>query len=142
MTDQSTTSRRAEYMSGALTHHDYYGLLVELLGEDALRELLPTRSERLTPPAFREASGDRTPLVLERGKPRTPTEWRELLAADDHLNNVWLRRWDARHRDVLALVRRADRDALLAITGSGGWSLGDSVCVLKTTARRYAQSDV
>jgi hypothetical protein len=134
------TSKRAEYMRHELTHHEYYGLLVELLGEDSLREMLPTRHEKLTPPRFGEASGDSTPTVIARGHERTPEQWRELLAEDEHLNNVSLRYWDARHRDVLALVRRADRDALVAITGSGGWSLSDSGCVLKTAARRFAQT--
>jgi hypothetical protein len=133
-------SQRARYMRGEITFHEYYGLLVEHLGERALRDLLPTRSEKLTPPRFGEASGDSTPSVIARGQVRTPEQWRDLLAEDEHLNNVSLRRWDARHRDVLALVRRSDRDALVAITGSGGWSLSDSGCVLKETARRYAQT--
>jgi hypothetical protein len=107
-----TESQRARYMRGDITFHEYYGLLVELLGEDALRRSLPIN--------------------------RTPAQWLELIAADKHLNNVSLKRWDQCHKHVLALLRHVSRDALTAINGTSGWSLSDSVCVLKTTARRYA----
>jgi hypothetical protein len=137
---QDTISQRDRYMRHEITHHEYYGLLVEFLGEDELRRLLPSRAEKLTPPQFGEASGDSTPTVIALGQARTPKQWRELIAEDEHLNNVPLRHWDARHRGVLALVRRTDREALRAITGSGGWSLADSGCTLKTAARRYAET--
>lgn len=103
-------SKRDEYLKGTLTFHDYYGLLVELIGETYLRALLPGE--------------------------RTPEQWRELVAADEHLNNVALRHWD--DRDHLVRTRLPGGDELRPITGSGGWSLSDSVCVLKETARRYA----
>lgn len=104
-------SRRAAYLRGDLSHHDYYGLLVELFGEESLRRLLP---------------GD-----------RSPDEWAHLLAEDRHLNVVPLGEWDRMHGAVLRIP--VDRDALIAIAGTGGWSLSDTVCVLKTTARRYAE---
>jgi hypothetical protein len=109
-----TDSQRARYMRHELTFSEYYGLLVEHLGEGALRHMLPI--------------------------PRTPAQWRELIAKDEHLNNVPLSKWDAQHPHVQALVRLNDRDKRAEITGSNGWSLSDSVCVLKETARRYAQS--
>lgn len=92
---------------------DYYGALVEYIGEDALRRYLP---------------GD-----------RTPAEWRALVADDFHLNNVPLRQWDDRHGLVRSLLRGGPEH--VAITGSNGWSLSDSVCVLKETARRYAEAN-
>lgn len=107
-------SRRAAYMSGELTHAEYYGLLVELLGENALRQVLPGH--------------------------RSAADWAALVAQDRHLNNVPLRSWDVLDSYVRDLLRYVKRDDLLAITGSGGWSVGDSVCVLKVAARRYAES--
>jgi hypothetical protein len=109
----TTTTKRAEYMRGEITFHEYYGLLVERLGETSLRAGLPIH--------------------------RTPAQWRELLAADPHLNNVPLRRWDVCDPFVRSLVRRVPNEELGAINGTGGWSLSDSVCVLKETARRYAK---
>jgi hypothetical protein len=109
---ETIQTKRAEYMHGDLTFAEYYGILVERLGEAQLRRLLPGN--------------------------RTPAEWRALLEQDKHLNNVPLRQWDDRAPFVRALASRAGD--LKPITGSGGWSLGDSVCVLKTTARRYALS--
>jgi hypothetical protein len=89
---------------------DYYGAMVEHLGESALRRLLPLD--------------------------KTPSEWSALLAEDQHLNNVSLHLWDQRDGYVRGLVRNTEE--LRAINGTGGWSLSDSVCVLKETARRYA----
>lgn len=107
-------SKRAEYMDGQIDFATYYGLLVERLGEQQLRALLP-------------------------GGQRTPGEWRRLLDADEHLNNVSLHKWDAMHPLVVNLVRAAGGGTALAdITGSSGWSLSDSVCVLKQTARQMA----
>lgn len=104
---------RARYLRNEITFRDYYGALVEHIGEDALRQLLPGN--------------------------HTPEDWRALAAADERLNNVPLRQWDARHDHVRRLARAAIA-GLAAITGPGGWSLSDSVCVLKETARRYAES--
>jgi hypothetical protein len=97
--------------------HVYYGALVELLGEKALRGALPTN----------------------RGSVRFPGDWRALLLEDEHLNNVPLRLWDAQDLFVRTLARSTHPDELKAITGSDGWSLSDTVCVLKETARRYAK---
>lgn len=111
-----TTSLRARYMDNgdSFSFADYYGALIEHIGEETLRRLLPMQY--------------------------TPTEWRLLIAADRALNNVPLRRWDAMHDAVRMSVRF--NDELVAITGSRGWSLSDSVCVLKETARRYAATEV
>lgn len=110
-------SLRARYMDNEdeFSFRDYYGALVEHIGEDALRQLLP---------------GKRTP------GDRTPAEWRALVADDFHLNNVPLKRWDDMSPFVRGLVITEKQ---VAITGSRAWSLGDSVCVLKETARRYAE---
>lgn len=109
-----TDSRRAAYLRGDLTHDSYYALLVDLLGERALYRVLPGNRE--------------------------PADWSALLEVDAHLNNVPLERWDALHGYVFSLVNSAGRAALLPIIGSGGWSLSDSVCVLKCAARRYAKT--
>jgi len=112
----STDSRRAAYMRGELTHDSYYGLLVEMIGERALQGILP---------------GD-----------RTPAEWADLAAADPHLNNVPLRIWDDLHHHVVYLLRYTKREERVAVTGSPGWSLSDSVCVLKCAARRFAGTNL
>lgn len=112
----TSSSKREQYMRGDLTFHEYYGLLVDHLGEQTLRQLLPVK--------------------------HSPAEWRELIAADPHLNNVSLSRWDKMHGAVVRLVRQTGgTEKLRPINGSGGWSLSDSVCVLKETARRYANAD-
>lgn len=109
-----TMSKRAAYMRGEMTHDDYYGLLVALLGENALRRMLPVD--------------------------RTAQQWAALVEQDHHLNNVPLPRWSALDGPVRNLLRGVTRDDLLTVTGSGGWSLSDSVCVLKAAARRYASN--
>lgn len=110
------TSLRSRYMDHEddFSFRDYYGALVEHLGEERLRQLLPGV--------------------------RTPDEWLALVNADHHLNNVPLAQWDHMAPFVRSLVRA--NDELLAITGSGGWSLSDSTCVLKETARRYSGTSV
>jgi hypothetical protein len=117
-TTMTTESKRAQYMRGDLTFSEYYGFLVEYIGEGALRFALPTRRD---------------------GTPRTPSEWAALIEEDKHLNNVPLRQWDNLHEWVRANLRGGAE--LAAINGTGGWSLSDSVCVLKETARRYAASE-
>jgi hypothetical protein len=112
MTTAYAQSQRARYMRHEITHHEYYGLLVDLLGEESLRATLPLQT--------------------------TPEKWRALIAEDEHLNNVSLRKWDQLDPYVRGLVRQTDAAERVAITGSNGWSLSDSVCVLKTAARRYA----
>lgn len=107
---------RERYLKREITHSDYYGELAQLLGEMELRSVLPLR--------------------------RSPAEWRALIEDDQALNNVSLRQWDACDEFVRHLVRHSSRDALRDITGSGGWSLSDSVCVLKETARRYSLEEV
>lgn len=114
MTDSPTPSQRQRYLRGGLTHDQYYGLIVEHLGEDALRRMLP--------------------------RDWTPAQWRDALAEDQHLNNVPLRLWDAADYGVRSLAARSDRDGLTRITGNGGaWSLSDTVCTLKQTAKRLAR---
>lgn len=105
------TYMRAAYLRGNITHDDYYGLLVDLLGERALYAILPAY---------------------------TSSQWADLVAEDRRLNNVPLKLWDARDFQVRSIP--VDRDALVAITGPGGWSLSDSVCVLKCAARKLAAS--
>lgn len=59
----------------------------------------------------------------------------ETLAIDAYLNPIRLRKWDACDANVRTLVRKAGGSKALGQTG--GWSLGDSVCVLKHVARHY-----
>ena len=97
-----------------LSHSEKYGRIIAHLGEDTLRRLIPVQD---------------------------PAKLRTLLAADPHLNNVPLFQWDARHESVLYLVRaKGGTKALAPIIGPGGWSLCDSVCTLKETARRLADA--
>jgi hypothetical protein len=108
------TSLRSRYLDNADTevdHRAYYGALVEHIGEEVLRRLLPVD--------------------------KSPAEWQELVTEDEHLNNVPLRKWDEMDYMVRSLVRATPEH--VAITGSKGWSLSDSVCVLKETAKRYAE---
>jgi hypothetical protein len=107
-----TEITRRDYMAGLITHTAYYGAIVEVIGETALRALLPGT--------------------------RTPDDWRALVAANEHLNNVPLASWDKQHDTVVRLIQPV-KPKLKAITGPGGWSLSDSVCTLKETARRYAE---
>jgi len=111
-----STSLRTRYLDNADTevdHRAYWAAVVENIGEEQLRRLLPVS--------------------------KTPAEWRALIERDGHLNNVPLKRWDAMHE----LVRRSITfdDAHVAITGWKAWSLSDTVCVLKECARRYAESE-
>lgn len=102
-------SQRERYLSGELTHDQYYGLLVEALGENRLRELLPATPDELA------------------------AAWEEGWA----LNSIPLAKWDARHAQVRPRpISRELQTKLEAITGPGGWSLSDSVCTLKCCARR------
>jgi hypothetical protein len=109
-----TTSLRARYMDNedAFSFRDYYGALVEHIGEEALRRLLPGQ--------------------------RPPAQRRGRVADAPHRNNVPLKQWDVMDSLVRSMLRITDEH--VAITGSRGWSLSDSVCVLKETARRYAES--
>jgi len=106
------TITRAAYMAHDITHAEYYGAIVECLGETAVRALLPAKTDG----------------------PRTPEDWRALLAQDEHFNA--LSTWDAKHDAIARLASAAPE--LRAITGSGGWSRADSVCTLKEAARRVA----
>lgn len=82
-----------------------------------------------------------------------PKRWAELLAEDEHLNNVQLAKWDARDGQVRSLVAGAIGRARQQMGGfepgfqgtfhvphnpSGfkfSWSLGETVCLLKHVAR-------
>jgi len=93
-------------------HRDYYGLLVETLGERALRKVLPASRDRLI----------------------------KNLVEDLHLNNIPLHLWDQQHARVWHLINLAGGPSKLEpIIGPGGWSLSDSVCTLKEAARRWAE---
>lgn len=98
-----------EEAEGTRKHREKYGRLVALLGADRLRPLLP-------------------PV-------RRP--WSELIAGDVHLNNVPLAEWDARDPGVRSILRHSP--AAYEAIGRGGWSLSDSVCVLKELARQIAE---
>lgn len=112
-----STSLRARYMDheDTFSFHEYWGALVEYIGEERLQHLLPVQ--------------------------HTPEQWRVLLAADEHLNNVPLHQWDRMHNLVRPMIRTAD-EGYMAITGWRAWSLSDTVCVLKETARRYAETSI
>lgn len=107
---QRVESQRARYMKREISHDEYYGMLVELFGEARLRTLLPGNY--------------------------TAQQWAALVEDDRHLNNVPLSMWDAMHPAVLRIP--VDKPKLVAINGTGGWSLSDSGCMLKCAARRFA----
>lgn len=66
------------------------------------------------------------PLVAIAAKGHNP---KQMMASDPHLNLIPLRRWDAEHYDVLQLVRKCPE------LRKHGWSLCESVCVLKHVAK-------
>src|SRR4029453_13784802 len=113
------------------SHREKYARYVELLGREHLLALLP--------------------------KPTRP--WRDLLAEDEHLNNVPLALWDRAHEgvevtepcpccghprrvrsgaSVFKLYQSARRAGM--VKESGGWSLSNSVCTLKELARQLAEA--
>jgi hypothetical protein len=114
----ATAITRAAYMRREISFVDYYGAIVEALGESQLRRWLPVNHRT--------------------GETRTPAQWRTLLADDEHLNNVPLRQWDRLDYLVREQARR-NLDAVAAISGSRAWSLSDTVCTMKAVARRYAE---
>lgn len=116
---------RSDYMSGKATHEEYYRALAEVIGVPGLRQIV--------------------------GYIATPEVLAQRLASDEHLNNIYLQKWDNCHPSVLGMVRHNGK-AVMDVSWCGTplrpgticWSLSESVCVLKTVARdvarEYAQS--
>ena len=57
---------------------------------------------------------------------------RILSSTDPHLNDIPLREWDALHGMLAMWCKRA-----VCATTSGGYSLSDSVCIAKESARQF-----
>lgn len=66
------------------------------------------------------------PLVAIAARGHNP---KQMMAYDPHLNLIPLGRWDGRHSAVLELVRNCPK------LRKRGWSLCESVCVLKHVAK-------
>jgi hypothetical protein len=76
-----------------------------------------------------EALAQRIGIVsLRLRMPVSPSQIARALETDQHLNNIPLGLWDARHPQVCALASMA---------GIKFWSLGESVCLLKHVARHH-----
>ncbi len=74
--------------------------------------------------------------AIERLIPAAVDEVRTALKTDPHLNNIPLCKWDREDPFVRAM---AYGNLIEPITGSRGWSLSDTVCVLKAVAKRLAE---
>lgn len=70
-------TQRERYLDGEITHREYYGMIVEALGEAGLRRALPVTIEHI----------------------------RECLKSDEHLNNIPLEKWDGCNQYVLSIPR-------------------------------------
>lgn len=112
----ATTITRAAYLNGDIDHATYYEAVSDALGRSALESFVR-----------HIMSGEDLPRCLKQ---------------DPHLNQIPLRRWEAFHGSVQALVRHEH----MAMTYGGQlpprtvcWSLSESVCVLKATAARMAR---
>lgn len=129
-------------------YFEKYDALANKLGIDALTRLLPRpcegtiqlRAEVAAAKDIATALPRRVAQIAEKhlagtDAPRTPEEWRVLVAADEHLNNVELTLWDLRHDAVSDLARLA---ALRDGDKSYTTSLSSTVSVLKHVARYYA----
>lgn len=102
-------SQRDRYMAKEIGHDQYYGMLVELYGENFLRTVLPATREEI------EAA----------------------FAKDKYLNTIPLERWDRASERLLGTARDAEwRQRHIDIAGTAGTSLSDRVCILKCAARR------
>lgn len=104
-------ARRELYMSGKMSHHDYYMYIARDIGEIPLRAIVAS---------------------IVRGHTTEPDIARVLyenLKRDSALNTISLRRWDAQHYAVTRLAHSA---------GWRVWTLGDSVCLLKAVAIEIA----
>lgn len=64
--------------------------------------------------------------------PRPIEVLRKAYTKDEHLNNIPLHLWDKAHPSVFQIYSRYARN----INEPGGWSLGDTVCLLKRVAVR------
>lgn len=77
---------RSDYMSGKATHEEYYRALAEVIGVPGLRQIV--------------------------GYIATPEVLAQRLASDEHLNNIYLQKWDNCHPSVLGMVRHNGKDAI------------------------------
>lgn len=102
-------SERARYMAREITHDEYYGMVVDLVGFKHLVGMLAVTKEEIA-------------TALKNG------DW--------YLNTIKLARWDSRFG--LFSQSPINKEEKLRITGSSGWTLSDCVCTLKCAARRWA----
>lgn len=116
---------RTDYMAARCSHEAYYLSLARLIGYEAIARLV------LSYVANRER--------LAR------------YAADPHLNNIPLARWDALHGFILQMVSEQNRSkGIMARSWCGQplqpgaicWSLSESVCVAKAVARHLIDNEV
>lgn len=63
--------------------------------------------------------------------PESPGRIRVAMAQDEHLNNIPLKLWDRHDHWVRTLAHNA------GVEESGGWSLANTVCLLKHVAKYH-----
>lgn len=97
----------AERLKWAQEHFDKYERLAQAIGIDRLRRIVPFSKAEIV----------------------------EALKTDEAMNNLRLRVWDTCDSWVREKVRAAGGSAKIGETG--GWSLGNTVCVLKHVARHH-----
>lgn len=117
-----TTINRDDYMDGKVDHQTYYCAVADAIGRNALESIVRSITY-----------GEDIVRCLER---------------DKHLNNIPLRRWDARDQQVRDLVS-LNAKAVMDVSWNGPikpgtfcWSLSDTVCTLKAVARRMAEESI
>jgi hypothetical protein len=97
----------ADELRAKQEHFDKYERLARAISVNALKQLVPFSRERIV----------------------------EALKTDSAMNNLPLYQWDAFYGSVRELVARAGGSKKIGEVG--GWSLGNTVCVLKHVARHH-----
>jgi len=113
---------RADYMCSRCSHEAYYLSIARLIGLGALERIVLSIASR-------------EQLI-------------EAFGTDPVLNNIPLSKWDGMHGWVSTLISEQNRSkGIMARTWNGAplrpgtfcWSLSESVCVLKATARHVVE---
>ena len=99
---------------GAIHHEEKYEAFAQALGIPALKALV--------------------------GRLGRADDFRHALEIDPHLNSIPLHRWDLYHMDTRFLYDAARREG--RCQEPGGWSMANSVCVLKHVAKFHVAGAV
>ena len=68
----------------------------------------------------------------------TKEEWKALLDADKHLNNIPIQYWD----NISTIYKGLFAERNFKINGTRTWSLSMGVCALKATVRKYVEEEL